>query len=329
MAETSAPLKAVDRLEITILVDNSIDVFLPSTDEIRRAHVPTDLPWGERNSLISEHGYSALVRVHAGDQSASLLFDAGVSTHALIHNMDVLEIRPHELHSIVLSHGHVDHTQGLLGMTKRLGKRRMPILLHPDAFLNRKVILPDTTELHSPAPNRRLLEEENIEFVEERRPSYLVERMVLVTGQIHRTTEFEKGFPIHYSEINGKWQSDPLIHDDQALVVNVRKKGLVILTGCGHAGAINSIRYAQKLTGIDTIYAMLGGLHLTGAIFEPIIPRTIDELKAIAPRLIMPGHCTGWKATHRFARELPEVFVQPSVGTKLVIESSRAAERLA
>lgn len=329
MAETSAALKAVDRLEITILVDNSIDVFLPSTDEIRRAHVPTDLPWGERNSLISEHGYSALVRVHAGDQSASLLFDAGVSTHALIHNMDVLEIRPHELHSIVLSHGHVDHTQGLLGMTKRLGKRRMPILLHPDAFLNRKVILPDKTELHSPAPNRRLLEEENIEFVEERRPSYLVEGMVLVTGQIHRTTEFEKGFPIHYSEINGKWQSDPLIHDDQALVVNVREKGLVILTGCGHAGAINSIRYAQKLTGIDTIYAMLGGLHLTGAIFEPIIPRTIDELKAIAPRLIMPGHCTGWKATHRFARELPEVFVQPSVGTKLVIESSRAAERLA
>ena len=90
MAETPAALKAVDRLEITILVDNSIDVFLPSTAEIRRARIPTDLPWGDYKALISEHGYSALVSVRTGDRSASLLFDAGVSTDALIHNMDVL-----------------------------------------------------------------------------------------------------------------------------------------------------------------------------------------------------------------------------------------------
>ena len=165
------------------------------------------------------------------------------------------------------------------------------------------------------------MEQENVEFIEERGPSYLVEGMVLVTGQIHRTTDFEKGFPIHYSEINGTWQSDPLIHDDQALVVNVRDKGLVVLTGCGHAGAINSIRYAQKLSGTDTVYALLGGLHLTGAIFEPIISPTVQELKSIGPRLIMPGHCTGWKATHEFAREFPNEFIQPSVGTRLVIES--------
>src|SRR5688572_6157437 len=119
MAEARAALKAVDRVEITTLVDNSIDVFLPSPKEIRRAQVPSNLPWGERKSLVSEHGYSALVSVQTGEHSASLLFDAGVSTDALIHNMDVLEIRPQELHSIVLSHGHVDHTQGLLGMIKR------------------------------------------------------------------------------------------------------------------------------------------------------------------------------------------------------------------
>ena len=322
MAEPPSALKAVDRLEITILLDNSIDVFLPSTFEIRRVQIPSDLPWGERKALLSEHGYSAWVSVYTGDHSASLLFDAGVTTHALIHNMDVLEIKPQELHSIVLSHGHVDHTQGLLGMIKRLGKKRMPILLHPDAFLNRKVILPDNHELHSPAPNRRLLEQENVEFVEERGCSYLLEDMVLVTGQIHRTTEFEKGFPIHYSNINGTWQSDPLIHDDQALVINVRGKGLVVMTGCGHAGAINSIRYAQKLTGVDKVYGLLGGLHLTGAVFEPIIAPTLKELKSIAPRLVMPGHCTGWKATHAFAREFPDAFVQPSVGTRLVIEAA-------
>jgi 7,8-dihydropterin-6-yl-methyl-4-(beta-D-ribofuranosyl)aminobenzene 5'-phosphate synthase len=325
MTETKSALKVAERLEITILVDNSIDTFLPSAEEVRRPRLPTDLPWGDRKVLVAEHGYAALVTVQSAGRSATLLFDSGISTNGLIHNMDVLAIGPKDLHSIVLSHGHVDHTQGLMGLVKRLGKRRMPILLHPDAFLNRKVVFPDGSELHTPAPNRRLLEQENIDFIEERNPSYLVEGMVLVTGQIHRTTDFEKGFPIHYSEIDGVWQSDPLIHDDQALVVNVRDKGLVVLTGCGHAGAINSIRYAQKLTGVDTIYALLGGLHLTGAIFEPIIPATVRELKAIAPRLIMPGHCTGWKATHAFARELPEAFVQPSVGTRLVIESGSAS----
>jgi 7,8-dihydropterin-6-yl-methyl-4-(beta-D-ribofuranosyl)aminobenzene 5'-phosphate synthase len=324
MQATPCTLQAVDRVEITILVDNSIDVFLPSTDEVRRAQLPTPPQWGERQALIAEHGYSALVRVAAAERTATLLFDAGVSTHGLIHNMDVLEIQPRDLQSIVLSHGHVDHTQGLLGMLKRVGKRRMPVLLHPDAFLNRKLVFPDGHEANIPAPDRRLLEQEGVEFVEARGPSYLVEGLILVTGQIHRSTDFERGFPIHYANINGTWQSDPLIHDDQALVVHVRNKGLVVLTGCGHAGAINTLRYARELTGVDTVHALLGGLHLTGRLFEPIIPPTVAELKALAPHLLMPGHCTGWKATHLLARELPDAFIPSSVGTRLVIDSGVA-----
>ena len=319
MDATPVTLQAVDRLEITVLVDNSIDVFLPGTEEVQRAPLPAELPWGERQALIAEHGYAALVRVRAGERSATLLFDAGISTHGLTHNMDVLEVRPLDVHSIILSHGHADHTQGLVGLLKRVGQRRMPILLHPDAFLNRKVIFPDGHEATTPAPNRRLLEQEGVEFIEARGPSYLVEGLVLVTGQIHRSTDFEQGFPIHYAEINGTWQPDPLIHDDQALVVHVRDKGLVVLTGCGHAGVINTLRYARALTGIETIYALLGGLHLTGRLFEPIIPPTVAALKAMAPHLIMPGHCTGWKATHQLARELADAYVPSSVGTRLVI----------
>ena len=322
MGATHTMLKAVDRLEITILLDNSIDTFLPSTEEVRRgARPPTALPWGERQALTAEHGFSALVSVYAAKRSATVLFDAGVSTHGLVHNMDVLKINPLDLHSIILSHGHADHTQGLVGLIQRVGPRRMPILLHPDAFLNRKVVFPDGRESKTPAPDRRLLEQQGAEFIEARDPSYVSEGLVLVTGQIQRTTDFEQGFPIHYAEIDGAWRPDPLIHDDQALVVHVQNKGLVVLTGCSHAGVINTIRYAQQLTGIETIYALLGGLHLTGPLFEPTIPRTVEALQAIAPRLIIPGHCTGWKATHLLARELPEAFVQSSVGTRLVIES--------
>ena len=140
-----------------------------------------------------------------------------------------------------------------------------------------------------------------------------------MTGQIHRTTPFEQGFPIHYASVAEQWQQDPLIHDDQAVVMNVKAKGLVILTGCGHAGAINTVRHAQELTGIQKVYALIGGLHLTGAVFEPLIQPTVAALKGINPELIVPAHCTGWKATHALARELPQVFVPNSVGTRFIL----------
>jgi 7,8-dihydropterin-6-yl-methyl-4-(beta-D-ribofuranosyl)aminobenzene 5'-phosphate synthase len=140
MAETRPALRAVDRLEVTILVDNNIDVFLPSTREVRRTRLPSELPWGEGKALVAEHGYSALVSVHAADHSATLLFDAGVGTQGLTHNMDVMELSPTICTALSLAMAMLDHTQGLMGMIKRVGKQRMPILLHPDAFLNRKVV---------------------------------------------------------------------------------------------------------------------------------------------------------------------------------------------
>jgi 7,8-dihydropterin-6-yl-methyl-4-(beta-D-ribofuranosyl)aminobenzene 5'-phosphate synthase len=192
-------------------------------------------------------------------------------------------------------------------------------VLHPDAFLERRLAFPDGHELMLPPPDRRVLSQEGIEFIEERGPSYLVGGLVLVTGEIERTTPFERGFPIHYARIGGSWQHDPLIHDDQAIVVAVKDKGLVILTGCGHAGAINTVRYAQKMTGVQKVHAVLGGLHLTGAAFEPLIPPTVAALKEIDPTLIVPAHCTGWRATHAIARELPQAFVANSVGTRFVM----------
>jgi 7,8-dihydropterin-6-yl-methyl-4-(beta-D-ribofuranosyl)aminobenzene 5'-phosphate synthase len=140
-----------------------------------------------------------------------------------------------------------------------------------------------------------------------------------VTGQIARTTEFEKGFPAHYAEVDGEWRPDPLVHDDQGVVMNVRNKGLVVLTGCGHAGIINVLRHAMAITGIRRVHAVLGGFHLTGRIFEPLIAPTVEALKALAPALIVPSHCTGWKATHEIARALPDAFVPNSVGTTFLI----------
>ena len=110
---------------------------------------------------------------------------------------------------------------------------------------------------------------------------------------------------------------DPLIKDDQAIVANIRDKGLVIVTGCGQAGVINTINYAKKITGVDKIYAIIGGFHLPadGGIYEEAIGPTLKELQKADPEYIVPCHCTGWKATNKIIDLMPEKFIQSGVGT--------------
>ena len=106
-----------------------------------------------------------------------------------------------------------------------------------------------------------------------------------------------------------------MIWDDQALVVNVRDRGLVVVSGCSHAGAINVLRHAQRLTGESRVTGFIGGLHLTGGLFESRIEPTVEALRAAGVGRVVPAHCSGWKAVHAIARAMPEAFVQAAVGT--------------
>jgi 7,8-dihydropterin-6-yl-methyl-4-(beta-D-ribofuranosyl)aminobenzene 5'-phosphate synthase len=172
-------------------------------------------------------------------------------------------------------------------------------------------------ELHLPPPGRADLEAEGLEVVEEHGPTLLIDGQVLVSGEVPRVTEFETGFPIHKARAGNGWELDPLILDDQNVIVEVAGKGLVVVSGCSHAGAVNVLRNARRLTGRDRIAGFVGGFHLTGAIFEPVIDPTIAAFTELGVERFVPGHCTGWKATHRLAQALPDAFVQPSVGTVL------------
>ncbi|MCP5368888.1 MAG: MBL fold metallo-hydrolase [Hyphomicrobiales bacterium] len=323
-AASDAAPRAIDRAEVTVLLDNSIDVFLNDTDEVRRAKVPTDFPWGQRKALIAEHGFSVMVTTYDGGRTRRLLFDAGMTVHGLSHNLDVLGLRPADFECVVISHGHVDHTQGLIGVIERQMELGMdgwnvPIHLHPDAFRNRRSEMPDGTVRGMPPMDRGWLEARGVRFVESRGPTLLLGGTVLATGEIARTSDFERGFPVHKAEVDGEWQPDPELHDDQALVMNVRDKGLVVVTGCCHSGAVNTLRHAQRVTGVETVHALLGGLHLTGKLFEPIIGPTVAELKKIGPKCLLAGHCTGWKASHTLANEMPDSYLPTSVGTTLVV----------
>jgi 7,8-dihydropterin-6-yl-methyl-4-(beta-D-ribofuranosyl)aminobenzene 5'-phosphate synthase len=167
-----------------------------------------------------------------------------------------------------------------------------------------------------PVPSRAGIEGAGFQIIEDRQPSFLLDGMLLVTGEVDRTSGFEKGMAVHQAWRNGDWQPDPLIHDDQAVVLHVRGKGLVVLTGCGHAGIANIVRHAKRLTGVDRVYAVLGGFHLTGGLFEPIIPQTVAALAAENPHVVVPAHCTGWKAHQALAAGLPAAFRPNSVGSR-------------
>ena len=148
--------------------------------------------------------------------------------------------------------------------------------------------------------------------------------LLLITGEIPRETSFEKGYPFQYvekEEGNGNNEKilvpDPMVKDDQAIVASIRNKGLVILTGCGHAGIINTINYAKRITGVDRVYAVMGGFHLPadGGICEAAIEPTLYHLQKADPKYVVPCHCTGLKATNKIIESMPEKFIQSPVGT--------------
>jgi 7,8-dihydropterin-6-yl-methyl-4-(beta-D-ribofuranosyl)aminobenzene 5'-phosphate synthase len=313
--ERPVRLRSVDSVEVTILVDNFLDIFLANSDHVSRPKLRYD--WSQGKQLIAEHGYSILLTLRRGDEKRSLLYDTGLSSEAMLHNMEVLGLKLDPTEVLVMSHGHADHHGGLEGVLRRIGKRKLPVVLHPDAWKERKIIFPTGTEIHLPPPVRKTLEDNEVNLVEEKGPSLVVGDVALVSGQVERTTSFEKGFPVHYARHDNTWEKDPMVYDDQGIICNVKGKGLVVVSSCSHAGLVNVLRNAKSLTGIEKIHAFIGGLHLTGTIFEPIIPPTVAEISKIGPDFIVPGHCTGWKATHELARRLPQSYVQTGVGTRL------------
>jgi 7,8-dihydropterin-6-yl-methyl-4-(beta-D-ribofuranosyl)aminobenzene 5'-phosphate synthase len=320
-------LEPVDEVVVTTLMDNSYDALMGDSGPARRTSftdlsdvaAPQYVDGCTVPGLVAEHGFSALVTTRRGNATHTVLFDTGVSPDGMATNIERLGLDVSAIEVLVLSHGHFDHAGGFPGLARLRARSGMPLTVHPLVWSRRRLALPDQHHWNIPTLNRAALEAEGLEVIERRQPSLLLDKSVLITGEVDRTTEFEHGMPNHEAWHDGRWEPDPLILDEQGLVVHVRGRGLVVLTGCGHAGAVNIARHAMRLTGVDRLHALLGGFHLTGPAFEPIIEPTVAAFTDMAPDVLVPAHCTGWKAQHRLAAALPSAFVPNAVGTSFTL----------
>lgn len=263
---------------------------------------------GLRRGVLAEHGFSAYLEF----KGYKIIFDAGQTT-TCVHNASFLGVDLAGV-PIALSHGHYDHTGGLLSLLERTGP--VPVYAHPDVFVPRYSRRGRAMRQIGLPFERGDLERMGAEFDLSRRGREIRPGLWL-TGEVPRLTEFETASEdlVVLSE-EGDVVVDPLL-DDQALIL-VLDGGLFVLLGCAHAGMINTLEHAKRVTGVDAILGVAGGTHI-GFGGEDKLPKTIKALRTLDIEILAPSHCTGFAAAAALAAEFPDRFVPNNVGTEIVL----------
>ena len=319
----------VNKVSLTVLVDNKANLMVESTDTIKYF---TEKP------LLAEHGFSVLIQVD--DSEKQILWDAGVSQVALIENMKRMEIDPKTISSIALSHGHLDHYAAMTDLlnemqlapedkewgetvTKEevedwLAEFQIPIVAHPAAFRERWWVNDDNKMVGPFLPPPDLeWKAAGAKIILSEEP-YKLAQGCWTTGFVPRTSFEKSGRPTKLLYRNGSDFIPDELEEDQAIVINVKDKGLIVLSGCAHSGIVNTIQHAKELTGINKIYAIIGGFHLANA-DENEISKTVEYIKSTRPTYVIPSHCTGFQAIGQFAQEMPDEFIEGIVGATYIL----------
>lgn len=282
----------LDRLSITLLIENSV--------------APVQ-------GLRGVHGLSMLIRTQSGNESSTVLFDVGADSSVLVGNMKCLGISPESVDCIVLSHNHWDHASGLAQVLKAIGKRT-PVVFHPAAS---RLSYYDRPHLHTTsflaADFPAIVDADGLLFAV--REPFQVAAGLFTAGTVDRVTDEPTGVPTKVLRGDGTWDADE-VEDDVPLLALVKGIGLVVLTGCSHAGIVNIIRHAMKLTDRAAVAAVIGGFHLKQASVERIA-WTIQELARACPTLVASGHCTGFAAEVALRNSFGDKYHHLTVGSTL------------
>jgi 7,8-dihydropterin-6-yl-methyl-4-(beta-D-ribofuranosyl)aminobenzene 5'-phosphate synthase len=313
----------VDRLILTVLVEGYIDMLVGDAGNIKRTGLKHHFD-PRTVKPLAENGISMLVEAFNGSNKYTALFDVGLTPGVIKNNFKALNIDPSSIDHIVISHGHPDHYGGLPGALEAIG-HPVPVAIHPDAFHPRYVLMAAGDVI--PFYNYSLQEQWETLGA---RMVHVTEPMrigpgIYLSGEIPFEVSFEppkappgRGGGLFHVK-GGKFVEDRTL-DDLAVGIVVKEKGLVVLTGCAHAGILNSIRQLQKVTSCEKVYAVLGGFHLG----FPGVPRenvssTLEEIRMMKPALVSPMHCSGFSVMATFEREMPEQFCLSMVGTKITL----------
>ncbi len=312
-------MQVADSVEITTLVDDYVNGFLPNSEGVTRPRFDTvSFPMRAGEPILAEFGWSSLVKIRKGGQTHHILFDTGLGKQALLHNAKALKVNLREVESVVISHGHPDHTAAILGTLSTIVRDEIPLIMHSKALTKRAIVYENGDRVDFPFYlDERELHDRGGRIEKTDKPTALASESAYVTGEIPRVTAFEKGMPpnTHYSIVDGELVHDPLVLDDQALVINVKDKGLVVISGCAHAGIINTLESAKRISGVRKIHAIVGGFHLSGKFYQPVINDTVNAIKQMAPKAVVPSHCTGLRALVKIANTFPDAFIENSVGS--------------
>ena len=318
IARGASAISEAEKITITVITDNYYDVTVPSKKMAKRYVIDPGTPivnWG----LHAEHGLAFHIETDVKGVSHSFLFDYGTDFQGVLRNMELLNIDFSKLEALTVSHGHWDHYLTLvevLKAKKALMRKGIPLYVGKETFVERFYRRPDGLIMSLGQLKREDIEALGfVKIVEVEDPTQIVPGAYL-TGKIEMGTDYEKGQPPLVIKRGDQFPQDFFI-GEQVVVLNLKGRGLVVLSGCAHRGIINGVRQAQKITGIEKIHAVIGGFHLTGARPE-VIQRTIADIKAATPDYIVPTHCTSFPAIAAFAKEMPDQFILSTAGTRFI-----------
>ena len=283
----------LDSLNITVLADDCVLYESP---------------------YLGQHGASFLLEGMTGSDTKRILVDVGQNFEALLHNMRAMDISPSVIDAVVLTHCHYDHTQGVARLLKEIGRKDTRVIAHQAIFRPHFVTEPYRRDAGiQPGDSRAELEKIGFKLSLSRDPVVIMPG-IMTTGEVKRRTDFEKVTVGVKTMENGKVVDD-LMLDDISVVANVRRKGLVIVTGCSHAGIVNITNQAIELTDCKKLEGIIGGLHLIES-SDDVINRTADALFKLNVARISAGHCTGFKAQAALYRVFGERFMPLRTGLR-------------